>query len=219
MLSADDNKPIGKAGQRNRKESRKAEQRSRKSAQKQRPEPDQLQDARQEINPPVTLTDASPTDASTADASPVVPVETVPVSFQADPEPDQLRDARQQISPPVTLTEAFPTDASAADAGPVVLMETVPVSLQAIVNVYGEYTRKSFEQTWSFFEKLAGVRSLDKALEAQTEYARSAYDTFVLESQKIAGLYSELARQRAMRFEGFIARITQTTLVLSATHN
>jgi Phasin protein len=219
MLSADENKPIGKAGPRNRKESRKAEHRNRKSGQKQRPEPDQLQDAGQQVSPPVTLADASPTDASTADAGPVVPVQTVPVSFQADPEPDQLQDAGQQISPPVTLDDASSIDASAADSSPVVAMETVPVSFQAIANVYGEYTRKSIEQTWSFLEKLAGVRSLDKALEAQTEYARSAYNTFVLESQKIAGLYSELAKQRVMRFEGFMAGITQTTLVLSATRN
>src|SRR6202012_908090 len=38
----------------------------------------------------------------------------------------------------------------------------------AIVNAYGDYTKKSYEDTKSFVEKLSGVKSIDKALEAQT---------------------------------------------------
>ena len=67
--------------------------------------------------------------------------------------------------------------------------------LQAIATAYGDYTKKSFEDTKSFVEKLSGVKSLDKAIEAQTEFAKSAYETFVAESQKIAGLYTDLAKQ------------------------
>ena len=53
--------------------------------------------------------------------------------------------------------------------------------VQAIASAYGDYAKKSFEDTKSFVEKLSGVKSLDKALEAQTEFARSAYETFVAE--------------------------------------
>ena len=67
--------------------------------------------------------------------------------------------------------------------------------LQAIASAYGDYTKKSFEDTKSFVEKLSGVKSLDKAIEAQTDFAKSAYETFVAELQKIAGLYSDLAKQ------------------------
>ena len=63
----------------------------------------------------------------------------------------------------------------------------VQTGLQAIASAYGDYTKKSFEETKSFVEKLSGVRSLDKALEVQSEYAKSAYESFVSESQKIAG--------------------------------
>src|SRR5438067_12233932 len=72
---------------------------------------------------------------------------------------------------------------------------TVQNGLQAIASAYGDYTKKSFEDTKSFVEKLSGVKSLDKALEAQTDFARTAYETFVAESQKIAGLYNDLAKQ------------------------
>jgi hypothetical protein len=57
-------------------------------------------------------------------------------------------------------------------------------------------------------EKLSGVKSLDKALEAQTEFARSAYETFVAESQKIAGLYSDCAKQTFKPFEGLVAKFS-----------
>ncbi|MEA2795993.1 MAG: hypothetical protein QOI87_3373, partial [Bradyrhizobium sp.] len=41
---------------------------------------------------------------------------------------------------------------------------TVQTGLQAIASAYGEYTKKSFEDTKSFVEKLSGVKSLDKAM-------------------------------------------------------
>ena len=78
--------------------------------------------------------------------------------------------------------------------------------IQAIASAYGDYTKKSFEDTKSLVEKLSGVKSLDKALEVQTEYAKSAYETFVAESQKIAGLYTDLAKQTFKPYEGLIAK-------------
>src|SRR6202163_2354456 len=77
---------------------------------------------------------------------------------------------------------------------------------QAIASAYGDYTKKSFEDTKSLVEKLSGVKSLDKALEVQTEYAKSAYETLVAQSQKIAGLYAALAKQTFKPYEGLIAK-------------
>ena len=83
---------------------------------------------------------------------------------------------------------------------------TLQNGLQAIASAYGDYTKKSFEDTKSFVEKLSG--SLDKAIEVQTEYAKSAYETFVAESQKIAGLYTDLAKQTFKPLEGIVAKFT-----------
>jgi phasin family protein len=85
---------------------------------------------------------------------------------------------------------------------------TVQNGLQAIASAYGDYTKKSFEDTKSFVEKLSGVKSLDKAIEVQTEFAKSAYETFVTESQKIAGLYTDLAKQAYKPVEGLVAKFT-----------
>ena len=78
--------------------------------------------------------------------------------------------------------------------------------LSAIVGAYGDYTRKSYEDTKSFVEKLSGAKSLDKALEAQNEYAKTAYETFVADAQKIAGLYGDLAKQAFKPLEGVVAK-------------
>ena len=83
---------------------------------------------------------------------------------------------------------------------------TVQTGLQAIASAYGEYTKKSFEDTKSFVEKLSGVKSLDKAFEVQTDYAKSAYESFVTESQKIAAMYGDLAKQSFRPLEGLVAK-------------
>ena len=88
---------------------------------------------------------------------------------------------------------------------------TVQNGLQAIASAYGDYTKKSFEDTKSFVEKLSGVKSLDKAIEVQTEFAKSAYETYVVEAQKIAGLYADLAKQAYKPFEGLVGKLTPTS--------
>jgi hypothetical protein len=154
--------------------------------------------------------------------------------LEAEPGPDQLQDAQEkiqelireqideQISAPVVSIDVSPLESSGTDivpTVPAVSAEPVPVSIATIANAYGAYTGKSVEQTCSFLEKLAAVRSLDKAFEVQTEFAKQAFETFFAESRKIHELYSELARQRVVHLEGFVARITQIPLVLRATHH
>jgi hypothetical protein len=85
-----------------------------------------------------------------------------------------------------------------------------PSGFQAIATAYGDYTKKSFEDTKTFVEKLSGVRSLDKAIEVQTEFAKTAYETFVTESQKIGTLYGDLAKQSYKPFDSFVATMTPT---------
>jgi len=78
--------------------------------------------------------------------------------------------------------------------------------LSAIASAYGDYTKKSYEDTKSFVEKLSGVKSLDKVLEAQSEFAKTSYETFMADAQKIAGLYGDLAKQAFKPLEGIVAK-------------
>ncbi len=83
--------------------------------------------------------------------------------------------------------------------------------MSAIAAAYGDYGKKSYEDTKSFIEKLSGVKSLDKVLEAQSEFAKTAYETFVADSQKIAGLYGDLAKQAFKPVEGIVAKFSPTS--------
>ncbi|MFB9262521.1 phasin family protein [Bradyrhizobium erythrophlei] len=141
---------------------------------------------------------------------------------QQDHTPVPLQDAHEEISALVASSDSSPTDTSATETSstvPVVSAKAAAVSPQTIANAYGDYARKSLEQTWSFFERLAAVRSPDKAFEVQTEFAKQAYETFIADSQKILELQSELARQRVVYLEGFVVRMTQTTFVLRTARN
>jgi hypothetical protein len=80
--------------------------------------------------------------------------------------------------------------------------------LHAIASAYGDYAKKSYEDTKSFVEELSGVRTPDKALEAQTKFAKTTYETFVSDSQKIAGLYGDLAKHAMKPLEGIVTKLT-----------
>jgi len=122
-----------------------------------------------------------------------------------------LKSARPaDIVKPVTATVAAPPAAASPDAfpaGAAAPANPASIDMQTIALAYGEYTRKSFEQTRSFVEELAGVRSLDKAIEIQTEFAKQAYETFVRDAQNIRELYSSLAKQT---LEGVVAKVMPT---------
>jgi hypothetical protein len=80
----------------------------------------------------------------------------------------------------------------------------------AIAAAYGDYTKKSFEDTKLFVEKLYGAKSLGNAIEVQTEFAKTAYETFVTESHTIGVLYGELAKESHKLFGGFATKMTPT---------
>ena len=77
---------------------------------------------------------------------------------------------------------------------------------QAIAVELADYSKKAFEDGSSALEKLLGVKSLDKAIEVQTEYAKTAYEGFVAEATKLGELYTDLAKETYKPFEGMFAR-------------
>ena len=101
---------------------------------------------------------------------------------------------------PIETEAPEDTGPAAADAA----SAAATVNLQTIARAYGDYTRRSLEETRTFVEKLRGAKSLDKAVEVQTEFAHHAFEMFVTESRKIYGLHKELARQTLKPLEGLM---------------
>lgn len=77
---------------------------------------------------------------------------------------------------------------------------------QAIAIEVAEYSKKSFEEGTAAAEKLFGAKSLDKAIEVQSEYMKSAYESFVSEATKLGELYADLAKETYKPFESQLAR-------------
>jgi phasin family protein len=188
MLSEDETKtkPVKKAAQRKRKaeqDGKKVAPRKRKSTAVQEAPAEPLREAVETtIDTPVTLTETVPADAvaDVAGDAPAVALADAP----ADP----------WLGEQTPLVPAAPTDAEA-------------VSYQMLLEAYRDYTQQSLDQTQSYFARLASVRSFDKAIELQTEFARQAYEGFVAESRKLHELHSQLARQRLQHWESVVARM------------
>ena len=78
---------------------------------------------------------------------------------------------------------------------------------QAIAVEVADYSKKSFEDGTAVFEKLAGVKSVEKAIELQQAYLKDAYEGFVAQATKIGELYTDLAKEAYKPFEGIVAKV------------
>ncbi|MCK0197580.1 phasin family protein [Ancylobacter sp. 6x-1] len=85
---------------------------------------------------------------------------------------------------------------------------TVSKGVQAIAVEFADYSKKSFEEGTAAAEQLFGARTLDKAVEIQSAYFKSAYEGFVAEATKIGELYADLAKETYKPYEGIIGRFS-----------
>lgn len=85
-------------------------------------------------------------------------------------------------------------------------MGTVSKSAQAIAAEIADYSKKSFEDSTALIEKLLGTKSLEKAIEVQSEYAKAAYEGLVAETNKLGEMYSALAKETYKPFETMMAK-------------
>jgi hypothetical protein len=77
---------------------------------------------------------------------------------------------------------------------------------QAIATEVAGYSKKAFEDGTAALEKLFGVKSVEKAIELQTDYAKTAYEGFVAEATKLSELYTDLAKETYKPFETILAK-------------
>jgi hypothetical protein len=81
---------------------------------------------------------------------------------------------------------------------------------QAIAAEVTNYSKKSFEDGTAAVERLMGAKSLEKAIEVQSEYVKSTYEGFVAQATKLGELYADIAKETYKPFEGYIAKVTPT---------
>jgi hypothetical protein len=64
---------------------------------------------------------------------------------------------------------------------------------QAIAARWVEFSKRSFEDATRTWEQLLGTKSVEHAIEIQTNYAKRAYENWMAELSKIGELYSSTA--------------------------
>ena len=80
-------------------------------------------------------------------------------------------------------------------------------SVQAIAVEVADYSKKSFEDGTKVMEKLLGAKSLDKAIEIQTDYAKQAYEGFVAGATRIGELCADLTKESYKPFESYLGKV------------
>jgi len=65
-------------------------------------------------------------------------------------------------------------------------------SFQAIPTEVADYSKKA--DCTRAFEQLIGAKSVEQAIEIQSQYAKKAYETYVAEMPKLGELYVAIAR-------------------------
>ena len=68
--------------------------------------------------------------------------------------------------------------------------------------------RRLFEEGTAAVEKLFGAKSVEKAIEIQQDYLKSAYEGFVAQATKLGELYVDLAKETYKPYEGYLSKLT-----------
>ena len=77
---------------------------------------------------------------------------------------------------------------------------------QAIASEVADYSKEAFENTAAATEKLFSAKSLEKAIEVQSDFLKTSYEGFVARSSKFSELYVDLAKETYKPLEGYFAK-------------
>ncbi|MCS0496671.1 phasin family protein [Ancylobacter mangrovi] len=83
---------------------------------------------------------------------------------------------------------------------------TMSKGVQAIAVEVADYSKKSFEEGTAAAEKLFGAKTLDKAVEIQSDYFKNAYEGFVAQATKMGELYADLAKETYKPYESMLGK-------------
>jgi hypothetical protein len=78
--------------------------------------------------------------------------------------------------------------------------------VQAIATEVADYSKKAVEAGSAQFEKLLGVKTLDKAIELQAEFTKGAYEGYVAHATKVGELVTELAKEATKPLETIFSK-------------
>ena len=79
---------------------------------------------------------------------------------------------------------------------------------QAIAAQLSDYTKHSFQEGTAALEKLMSSKSVEQAVEIQTNYAKRACDDYMQQMNKIGGMYATMAKEAYKPVEHTLPRMS-----------
>jgi hypothetical protein len=80
--------------------------------------------------------------------------------------------------------------------------------LQGIAAEVTDYSKKTVEDSMRAFEELMRAKTLEHAIEIQSQYAKKAYDTYMAEMSKLGEMYVGLAKNAYKPVESVLPKKT-----------
>jgi len=81
--------------------------------------------------------------------------------------------------------------------------------IQAISAEVADYSKKSIEESSAAIEKVVAAKSIDKAMEAQADFAKVSYENMVGQAAKIGEMYAEVAKDAYKPYENILSKATK----------
>lgn len=78
--------------------------------------------------------------------------------------------------------------------------------VQSAATETADFTKRSFEQSAQAAQRLMSARTLDVAVQVQTDYVRKSYEGLVAQTAKMGELATTVAKDAAAPLEGLLSR-------------
>ncbi|MCB8840439.1 phasin family protein [Aurantimonas sp. VKM B-3413] len=72
---------------------------------------------------------------------------------------------------------------------------------QQITSETADFTKRSYEQQTAMIEKLLQAKTVEKSIEVQNEYAKTAYENWIAQMNKVSEIYTGIAKDTYRPFE------------------
>ncbi|MFY9699750.1 MAG: phasin family protein [Rhodoplanes sp.] len=86
-------------------------------------------------------------------------------------------------------------------------LTVISKGVQELASGAADYSKKSVEQSTEALEKMLAARSLEKAMEIQSDYIKAAYESFIAESNRVSELCADVAKEVYKPFEAYVGKM------------
>ena len=78
--------------------------------------------------------------------------------------------------------------------------------MQALASEATDYSKRSLESMSALVERLLGVKSVDTAIQIQSEFAKSQFEGFIAQANKVSEIYKDIAKEAFRPIESAIGK-------------